>query len=242
MRRADRLFQLVQLLRARRIATGRWLAEELGVSVRTVYRDVADLVASGVPIEGEAGVGYRLARGYELPPLTFTTSEIEALVLGVRMVEAWADPELAEAARAALRKVEAVVPGSLRRALVDTPLFVPRFGTPGDVEARLSLLRQAIGQRTRVRTDYVRADGTPSERTICPVGLYFWGDRWSVAAWCELRQDWRSFRPDRMESLVPLEDSFAHRPEISLPAFIEALEATEGVPPRVVRELSGRRR
>jgi predicted DNA-binding transcriptional regulator YafY len=122
MRRADRLFRLVQLLRARRFATGEQIADELGVSKRTIYRDVADLQGSGVPIRGEAGVGYRLERGYELAPLIFTSDELAGLVLGARIVAAWGDPDLASAVATAMTKVEAVLPEGLRRVVLDTPL------------------------------------------------------------------------------------------------------------------------
>jgi biotin operon repressor len=125
MRRADRLFQLVQLLRLRRAATGRELAETLGVSLRTLYRDIRDLAHSGVPIRGEAGVGYRLDRGFELPPLTFSGAELEGLVLGARMVATWGDAELAGAVRSAMTKIEAVLPEGLRRVLLETALFAP---------------------------------------------------------------------------------------------------------------------
>ena len=201
MRRADRLFQLIQALRARRFATGAPLAEVLGVSKRTLYRDVQDLQRSGVPIRGEAGVGYRLERGYELPPLTFTGEELEGLALGARIVAAWGDPELAKAVGAAISKIEAVIPPGLREALLDTPLFAPGFEYASWMARHLDTLRSAIGSRAVLQVRYTREDGEHSERTIRPLGLYFWGNRWTVAAWCELREDYRSFRPDRMEKV-----------------------------------------
>lgn len=127
VRRADRLFRIIQILRRRRVTTARRLAEELEVSARTVYRDVQDLVASGVPIEGEAGVGYVLRRGYDLPPLMFTEDEIEALVLGARIVGSWADAALARAAGDVLVKVDAVLPPRLKHRLIDSPLHSPIF-------------------------------------------------------------------------------------------------------------------
>jgi predicted DNA-binding transcriptional regulator YafY len=221
MRRADRLFRLVQLLRARRFATGGQLADELGVSKRTVYRDVADLQGSGVPIKGEAGVGYRLERGYELAPLIFTSDELEGLVLGARVVAAWGDPELAAAVANAMTKVEAVLPEALRRVLLATPLFAP--GWPGATASagELSQLRRAIGERRRVHFGYVREDGTESEREARPLGLYFWGRKWTLAAWCELRGDYRSFRPDRMRGVRVLEERFDPADGISLAGFLE---------------------
>src|SRR5215468_3565058 len=208
MRRADRLFRLVQLLRARRFSTGEQIASELGVSKRTVYRDVADLQASGVPIRGEAGVGYRLERGYELAPLIFTSDEIEGLVLGARIVAAWGDPELASAVGSAMTKVEAVLPEALRRVVLETPLFAPGFPNANAKTAPLALLRRAIGERRLVHFHYARGDGAASERAARPLGLYFWGRKWTLAAWCELRGDYRTFRPDRMRELSVLEQSF----------------------------------
>jgi len=226
VRRADRLFHLVQSLRAQRFTTARDLGEELGVSARTVYRDVADLVASGVPIEGEAGVGYRLMRGFELPPLTFNAEEIEALVLGMRMVEAWGDADLGRAARATLSKVEAVVPEPLRDVLLRTALFaMPPWGDAGTEE--LGPLRTAIKERTKLRVRYRRADGEASERTLRPLGLYFWGKTWSLAAWCELRDAYRNFRPDRMESIERLADRFDGTDGITLEGFIRQMSIAD---------------
>lgn len=224
MRRADRLFQIVHLLHTRRMLTSAELAEALGVSVRTVYRDIRDLQDNDVPIRGEAGVGYALERGYSLPPLTFTTAELEALVLGARFVQSWADTELREAARAALVKIEAAVPATLRDVLLETPLFAPRWRDidPDDVLGRL---RRAAAERRRVRFTYTKADGSQTERSVRPLGLYFWGRSWSLAAWCELREAYRNFRPDRIEHLEVL-DVVEGDTAISLRAFMaEARES-----------------
>src|SRR5262245_3303203 len=207
MRRADRLFRLVQLLRARRFVTGEQIARELGVSKRTVYRDVADLQGSGVPIKGEAGVGYRLERGYELAPLIFTSDELAGLVLGARIVAAWGDPDLAAAVASAMTKVEAVLPEALRRIVLETALFAPGRPWASAMAGDVALLRRAIGERRLVHFKYGREDGTESERDARPLGLYFWGRKWTVAAWCELRADYRSFRPDRMRDLELLDRS-----------------------------------
>jgi len=204
MRRADRLFQLVQLLRARRMTTADALAEELRVSTRTIYRDIADLQRSGVPVRGEAGVGYRLERGFELPPLTFTSEELEALVIGARMVEAFGDEELASAARQAMTKVEGVLPDPLRRVMRDTAMFAPTMPWYAPRAEGLTRLRQALGAGRKVRFDYARADGEASSRSVSPLGLYFWGRSWSMAAWCDLRTDYRNFRPDRMRNIEVL--------------------------------------
>jgi predicted DNA-binding transcriptional regulator YafY len=224
MRRADRLFQLVQLLRLRRQATGRDLADELGVSLRTVYRDIRDLEGSGVPIRGEAGVGYRLDRGYELPPLTFSQAELEGLVLGARMVSTWADPELASAVRSAMTKVEAVLPESLRRVVLESALFAPDLPRSQEMTRDVDLMRRAIGERRLLSFAYTRADGEESVRSVRPLGLYFWGNRWTLAAWCEMRADYRSFRPDRMRAVSVEERRFDPQDGIDLAGFLARVE------------------
>ncbi|MGH8733551.1 MAG: helix-turn-helix transcriptional regulator, partial [Burkholderiales bacterium] len=147
MRRADRLFRIVQYLRGRRLTTAAFLGERLGVSLRTVYRDVRDLSLSGVPIEGEAGVGYRLKPGFDVPPLMFTLNEIEALAVGARMVEAWGGPVLAESARTAIEKIVAALPADRRLAVEQTRLYAPAFHVDGRSMQRLEAVRDAIGER-----------------------------------------------------------------------------------------------
>jgi predicted DNA-binding transcriptional regulator YafY len=224
MRRSDRLFQLVHFLRARQFATGQQIADELGVSKRTVYRDVADLQASGVPIDGEAGVGYRIDRRFELPPLTFNAEEIESLVLGARIVESWSDADLAAAVRSAMTKVEAVLPEPLRRVLLETPLFAPGRPSTGAIMASLGQLRRAVNEHRRVRFSYVRADGAESMRTVRPLALYFWGTKWTLATWCEFRRYYRSFRPDRMKEIALLDEKFDGSDGIHLRAYLEETE------------------
>ncbi len=198
MRRADRLFQIVQHLRLRKTrTTARELARKLEVSERTIYRDVRDLGRSGVPIEGEAGVGYIL-RGFDVPPLMFTREEIEALVVGARMVEAWTTEQLSAAARQALLKIEAALPERMRAELIRPQIFALNFKARADVRASLDVIRQAIEESRRVEFDYSREDGEVSRRDVQPLGLYFWGNVWTLASWCELRNDFRNFRLDRM--------------------------------------------
>ena len=210
MRRADRLFQLIQTLRTRRtVTTARRLGEELEVSERTIYRDIQDLVRSGVPIEGEAGVGYVLKRGFDLPPLMFTREEIEALVAGARWAMSWTDPQLARAARHALAKIEAVAPAALRDQIASTPLFAPDFHIAPAIAATLAPLRTAITLSQKVRAHYRREDGADSERIIHPLACFFWGTVWTLAAWCELRNDFRTFRLDRIQTLEILPEHFA---------------------------------
>ncbi len=225
MRRADRLFRLVQLLRLRRSATGQQLADELGVSLRTVYRDIRDLEYSGVPIRGEAGVGYRLDRGFELPPLTFSEAELESLVLGARMVATWADPELADAVRSAMTKVEAVLPEGLRRVVLESAMFAPDFPRTQEMSRDVDLMRRAIGERRLLAFGYTRADGDRTQTNVRPLGLYFWGSKWTLAAWCELRGDYRSFRPDRMRGVAVLDRRFDPEDGIDLAGFLERVRA-----------------
>src|SRR5262245_12401534 len=212
MRRADRLFQIIQLLRRRRTtATAAAIADRLGVSERTIYRDIRDLVLAGTPIDGEAGVGYRIRPGYDLPPLMFDRDEIQALVLGARIVRQFGDPALARASEAILHKVAAVVPGSLVPLLTDTPLFVPPIRASVSADA-LAIAREALIARKKLRIDYANAAGEGTERTIRPLGVFFWGRTWTLAAWCELRNDFRNFRLDRVASPTLLDESFEDEP------------------------------
>jgi len=210
MRRADRLFRIVQLLRAGRLQTAHSLAQKLEVSDRTIYRDVQDLQLSGVPILGEAGVGYTLRRDYDLPPLMFDAREITALVLGSRMVAAWGDSELASAANDALRKIEAVLTPALRDRIDAVPLHVPGYGLKNQGTARevLEQLRAAIDSACIVAVIYGDEKERITERRLRPMALLFWGNRWTLVAWCELRNDFRSFRVDRFKALRQLEETF----------------------------------
>ena len=224
MRRADRLFRIVQLLRRRRMTTARRLADDLEVSERTVYRDVADLIGSGVPIRGEAGVGYEIEHKFNLPPLMFTDDELEALVLGVRVVESWTDATLAEAARQVVAKVEAILPERLRERLEASPLFAPGFHVPPDSARELGTLRQAIRERRKLVIEYVDRAALQSTRLIRPLGLFFWGTSWTVAAWCELREDFRAFRLDRVQRLWVTDDTFSDERPRTLPDFFVSLK------------------
>lgn len=207
MRRADRLFQVVQLLRNRSVVTARQLADELLVSERTVYRDIQHLSSAGVPIEGEAGVGYRL-RGYDLPPLQFSTHEIEAMALGLRVVEAWTDDQMALAARSARNKLEGVLPEARAGQVRDTALFAPPLSHQPPLVIDMPALRGAIRDRLKIRFAYRDAAGSATRRTVRPFGLAFYGWIWVMASWCELRNDYRAFRPDRMDTLEVLDEAF----------------------------------
>lgn len=208
MRRADRLFQLVQLIRGRRLSTAAWLAGRLEVSLRTVYRDVADLQAQGVPIEGEAGVGYRLGAGFDLPPLMLRREEAQALVAAVRVAQRRLDAGLSAQADSALSKILSVLPRSDRAAAEQLALYAPPAGPDEATLAHLALLRQAIETRRKVQIDYRALNDQPSQRTLRPLGCFFWGHAWTLGAWCELREEFRSFRIDRMQQLTVLDASF----------------------------------
>src|SRR3989449_4933845 len=166
MRRADRLFRIVQHLRGRRLTTAAFVAGRLGVSLRTVYRDVRDLSLSGGPIEGEAGVGYRLKSGFDVPPLMFTLNEIEALAVGARMVEAWGGPVLADSARTAIEKIVAALPADRRLAVEQTRLYAPAFHVDGASMARLESVRDAIGSPGAPRLPYRGPGGEPRGRRL----------------------------------------------------------------------------
>ena len=227
MRRADRLFRLVEILRSQRLATGASLAAKLDVSLRTLYRDIRDLSLSGVTIEGEAGVGYRLRYRLDVPPLLFDPAELEALLVGSRMVQAWGDRDLAQAATAALAKIHNVLPELLRREAQQAQLFIPP--QPHDRPQHLTELRRAVRQRRIVRMTYKREDGELSERTLWPLGLFFWGRNWTLIGWCLLREDFRHFRVDRIEQLRLSEETFPEQKGRRLADFFDVLERQEGI-------------
>ncbi|KRE86006.1 DNA-binding transcriptional regulator [Rhodanobacter sp. Soil772] len=226
MRRADRLFLIIHALRGRRTALqARALAQTLGVSLRTVYRDVADLQLSGVPIEGEAGVGYVLRKGSDIPPLMFTANELEALVVGSRFVRAFAGTQLAESAQAALLKIEAVLPPELRERATRTRIFAPvwRDQHREDFAALIDRLHAAIMGNRVLRLEYCDESGNASTREVEPLCLSFWGGKWTLGAWCRLRRDFRNFRPDRIAACVPSDEVFVETDERNLAAYLSAV-------------------
>jgi predicted DNA-binding transcriptional regulator YafY len=209
MRRSDRLFDIIQRLRAaRRPLTAAALAEELEVTVRTVYRDIATLQARRVPIEGAAGIGYMMRRGFDLPPLMFTVEEIEAIAVGARLVARTGDLGLHSAAESVLSKVTVVLPDGLRTQLASAPIFVSEAGAPVPERVDLSAVRQAIRDEHKLRISYVDEAGARSERTIWPIAVAYYVQATLLGAWCELRQDYRHFRADRIVSLAVLEERY----------------------------------
>jgi predicted DNA-binding transcriptional regulator YafY len=219
MRRADRLFRLILALRGGRVITARRLAEQMEVSERTIYRDIADLQASGVPIDGEAGLGY-LLRDFELPPLMFSRAEVEALALGASMVQSWGGHTVAKAAGEALEKIRAVLPEALNHSMDQRPFHALGFHVPDSLRDALDRLTQAVRERRIVEISYLALDGTASRRRVRPLGLHFWGGAWTFTGWCELRAGFRNFRVDRLESLELGEECFEDEPGKSLNDFL----------------------
>ncbi len=227
MRRANRLFDIIEYLRrAKRVVTAQELARELEVSVRTIYRDVADLQASRVPIEGEAGLGYVLRSGYELPPLMFTEDEIEALVFGARMVRAWGDAAFTGAADAAVAKIAAVLPEAISRQTERIEIHSIAPGMTEAVRERIDAIERATEMRLRLALDYADAEGARTERVVRPLGLWFWGRVWTLVAWCELREDFRMFRLDRIAA-QPVNDKVL-KLNVAVPDLHDAPLATAG--------------
>jgi len=226
MRRADRLFLVINALQGRRTAVpARKLAETLRVSLRTIYRDVADLQLSGVPIEGEAGVGYVLRKGSDIPPLMFTAEELESLVVGTRFVRAFGGARLAAGADAALLKIKAVLPHELRQRALRSRIFAPAhwYETQSGL---IDNLHAAIEQHQVLRLEYCDGVGRESVREIEPLCLAFWGDAWTLGAWCRLRCDFRNFRPDRLAAFAATGEVFVETAERGLSAYLRAAGAS----------------
>ncbi|MET0356523.1 MAG: YafY family protein [Cellvibrio sp.] len=229
MQRAERLFQLLTLLRNRRtVMTAKQLSEHLEVSERTIYRDIQSLSLSGVPVEGEAGVGYRLSHRYQLPPLMFDRHEVEALLLGARMVSSWGDTDMAAHAKQAIQKILSVLPDHLRHSDENLPLLVPHMeGAQKFYTAHSQPIREAIRARQRVNIIYTRADAQESNRIIEPLGLIFWGKVWTLVAWCQLRADYRTFRLDRINNLNIMDEIFETHDAKSLQHFLALMKENE---------------
>jgi predicted DNA-binding transcriptional regulator YafY len=229
MRRAERLFQIVQLIRGRRLSTAGFLAERLEVSERTVYRDIAELMTQGVPIEGEAGVGYRMNAGFDLPPLMFTKDEAQALVAAVRLAQPRLDVGLSRHAEAALSKILAVLPAAARVAAESLALYAPPVGPDDATRARLETLRVATESRHALRLVYVDLKEQKSERVVRPLGCFYWGAVWTLATWCESRDGFRNFRVDRIEQVDVLPQRFRDEPGKTLADLFRRVEAEHGV-------------
>jgi len=209
MRRTDRLFQIIQVLRgSRRPVTAAVLARELETSVRTIYRDIVDLMAQRVPIRGEAGIGYVLEDGYEMPPLMLTPDEIEAAVLGAAWVARNGDPALARGARDLIAKIGDVVPTHLRPVLFDSMITAASHATPAPDTIDMARLRAAIRNRGKVRIVYATEGTRVSERVVWPIFVAYFESIRMIAAWCEMREGFRNFRTDRIRAADFLDDRY----------------------------------
>ncbi|SMF84840.1 Predicted DNA-binding transcriptional regulator YafY, contains an HTH and WYL domains [Azospirillum oryzae] len=229
MSRAERLLDLMQVLRRhRQPVSGRSLAGELGVSLRTLYRDIATLQAQGAMIEGEPGVGYLLRAGFLLPPLMFTEEEVEALVLGSRWVVDRGDSRLGGAARNALAKIAAVLPPDKREGLDGSTLLVGPGEPIAAGDAELATIRSAIRTERKLEIAYRDRDGSESRRTVWPFALGFFDRVRVMVAWCELRQSFRHFRTDRILALTASETRYPRRRQ----AMLKEWRAAEGIPQR----------
>jgi predicted DNA-binding transcriptional regulator YafY len=229
MRRADRLFDIIQVLRlARAPITAAAIAAELEVAPRTVYRDIATLQARRVPINGEAGIGYVLQRGYELPPLMLTEEEVEAVSVGMQLLRRTGDPGLATGARSVLTKLAAVMPDVLRDSLSATQFHVSTRGAPAPGAVDLSETRAAIRTAQKMWIDYVDVNGAATSRKICPVAMEYHTEATLICGWCELRGDYRHFRTDRIRAAKLLDESFADRAAALLSGWVELTRAQLG--------------
>lgn len=220
MRRTDRLFELIRILRDGRLHTARDMAERLEVSVRTIWRDMATLEASGVPVEGERGVGYILRQPITLPPMILTVEEMEALRLGVRLVAEGADQGLGRAARSLASKLAAVVPQSQDDEGDENALFVFSADTITRAARHLPLIRAAVRSHERLAITYLDEAGRQTHRDIRPLQLAFWGRVWTLAAFCEARGDFRNFRLDRLQAISLTGERFPDEPGRGLDDFL----------------------
>lgn len=200
MRKAERLFQLVNLIRVHQPITAEKLADHLGVSVRSIYRYIDDLSVGGIPVYGEPGRGYSLQDHFELPPLTLSRDELDALMLGVDMLTQASGHRLGTAARSLLDKIQAAVP---EHRPGPHAFQAPVRTVHEDQLALWDPIHQAIQDRTQVQIHYLSLDDQPSQRTVLPLGLFYWGNKWTLGAWCLLRRDYRDFRLDRIQTITP---------------------------------------
>jgi predicted DNA-binding transcriptional regulator YafY len=228
MRRADRLLRIIQILRRhRRPVVGQAMAEELEVSLRTLYRDIADLITDGVPIRGEAGVGYVLGEGYDLPPLMFTADELEAVMLGLRWVARRGDKDLSRAALDSVSKIGTVLPERLRPFLFDAGLLVPPSYVSYADTVDVSEFRRAIREQRKTRISYRDENAAMTERTIWPIAIAYFDAQRLIVGWCELRQDFRNFRTDRMLNAEALRDKYPERRKVLLKRWMSTQTSGE---------------
>lgn len=228
MRRADRLIKITHFLRQRRQAvTAKQIAEAFDICARTVYRDIQALMDSGVPIRGEAGVGYVIDKEYYLPPVTFDSDELEAVGLGINMVRQWTDQHFAEKAQSAFNKIMAVLPAKLQGELQQITTYAMPTQPPIPWTVSFSELRECIRNRRKLVIEYSDAEQATSTRTVRPLALFFFSPVWLLACWCEKRQDFRNFRLDRIQSLIVVDELFEEEDNKSLAAYMQRESACD---------------
>lgn len=224
MRRTERLFQIIQILRSKRSpVTGRSLADELEISLRTLYRDMAELTAQRVPIIGEAGTGYVLDEGYDMPPLMLTADELEAAALGAAWVASQADPSLARAARDLVSKLSEAIPQELRPIVLDASSRSIATQTKVEEHFDGAALRLAIRERSKLQLIYQDKNDGLSNRVIWPMLIAYLNSVRYIVAWCETRKDYRHFRTDRVQELKVLEGKYPERREVLIKGWEEAM-------------------
>ena len=212
------------------IFTAALLAERLEVSERTIYRDIRDLSLSGVPIEGEVGSGYRLMAGFDLPPLMLTHRESEALMVAIRLLKTWGGDSLSQALESAQEKVLAILPPESRRRAEQTRIFAPDFGNQPHSRSAFDLIHRAVSAQQVLALHYRDEAGKVSQREVLPLGLFFWGERWLLVSWCELRDDYRCFRLDRCLDVAATGRLFSERADRSLSDFLRKVRCEEREP------------
>lgn len=220
MRRTDRLFDIIQILRDGNLHRAQDIAERLEVSVRTIYRDMDTLVASGVPVTGERGVGYMATEAITLPPLTLSAGELEALNLGMAIVAEAADADLKSAALSLADKIDAVLPTRVIAEADSWKFAVYPFANAARSLAHMATLRNAIKSRQKLQLAYRRIDDTLTKRTVRPLHMEYWGRVWTLTAWCENRNDFRVFRVDLIENAAPLPELFIDEPGKRLSDYV----------------------
>ncbi len=223
MRKIDRLFEIVQLLRGQRLRTAGFIAGKLGVSVRTIYRDIQGLMASGIPIEGERGVGYLIVQPIELPPLHFSPLELKAIMMGIDLVSAVADNEVAGAAQEASIKIRDTLPAH-KKGNQHIPIAHIYFESDAHTRNTLQGFRHALDSKHKVSIIYKNQARQKTKRTIRPLGLEYWGKVWTLTAWCELRNDFRVFRIDRISSSNVLDEIFKAEKGKTYQDYLKRLE------------------
>lgn len=220
MRKSDRLFQLTNLLRRPQPITAQRLADELNVSVRSIYRYIDDLSVNGIPVFGEAGRGYRLQDNFELPALNLTPDELDALLVGVRMISAWTGTELPVSAHSLLHKIYSGLSTAMKQR-TETNIFVPALRDRHEESRHWEQLRIAVRDQHKAHVQYMTHAGISSNRQLYPLGLFYWGGKWTLGAWCTLRSAYRDFRIDRIQELEVLDETFEQTEGLSLAAYIK---------------------